>query len=353
MNESRKDYLDNIRWAVVLLVLVYHVGYLYNGVGVPGGIPGAENLAGFDVFCTIVYPWFMVLLFVIAGITSRYSLEKRTSGQFIRERTEKLLIPSTVGLFVIHWIIGYLNIRINGGLAYIPKFLIYPVSALSGSGPLWFVQMLFVFSCFLLLLKKVDPRDKIWEMCGKAGIPVILCLYFVIWGASHVLNTPVITVYRFGIYLAAYLIGYYIFSHESVQKEIEKMRIPTLALAIAGGIAYVLKEYGGNYTEAGCLQSALTNAYLWAAVLAILGFGRRHCGVQTAFTRYMTQNSYGIYVLHYLVLMLTCCFLQYHTQLPAIWKYLLALILGTGGTLLLNEIIKRIPGIRLIVLGKR
>lgn len=63
----RKPYLDNLRWATVVLVMVYHVCYLFNGVGVLGGIPGAHSLPLGDALATIVYPWVMVLLFVVAA----------------------------------------------------------------------------------------------------------------------------------------------------------------------------------------------------------------------------------------------------------------------------------------------
>ena len=36
----RKCYLDNIRWITVVLVVVYHVLYMYNAEGVAGGIGG-------------------------------------------------------------------------------------------------------------------------------------------------------------------------------------------------------------------------------------------------------------------------------------------------------------------------
>ena len=74
---------------------------MFNGVGAVGGIPDAANIPAFDTIEYIVYPWFMVLLFIIAGMSSRYSLQKRTGKQFIKERAVKLLIPSTLGLFVI------------------------------------------------------------------------------------------------------------------------------------------------------------------------------------------------------------------------------------------------------------
>ena len=53
----RKVYLDNIRWATVLLVLIYHVYYMFNGAGIPGGIPGAKSLPVFDAAAGAVYPW--------------------------------------------------------------------------------------------------------------------------------------------------------------------------------------------------------------------------------------------------------------------------------------------------------
>ncbi len=194
----RKFYLDNIRWATVFLVMIYHVCFLYNGSGILGGIPNAASIPVFDAFACMVYPWFMALLFIVAGISARYSLQKRTNRQFLKERTQKLLIPSTLGLFVVHWITGYLNIRIGGGLSYIPPALVYPIAVLSGIGPLWFIQMLFLFSCMLIVLTRLDKKDKLWALCQKAGLPVILPLFLLLFGASRILNMPVLTMYAPG-----------------------------------------------------------------------------------------------------------------------------------------------------------
>ena len=78
----------------------------------------------------------------------------------LRWTTVLLVLVYHLGLFVVHWITGYLNIRLGGGLSYIPKALIYPISVISGTGPLWFIQMLFLFSCILVLLRKLDPADR-------------------------------------------------------------------------------------------------------------------------------------------------------------------------------------------------
>lgn len=347
----RKTYIDNIRWVVVLIVLIYHVCYMFNGVGVPGGIPNAENIPAFDALAYVVYPWFMVLLFVVSGMSARYSLQKRTIKQFLRERAIKLLVPSTLGLFAIHWITGYLNIKMGGGLEYIPPALVYPISAISGTGPLWFIQMLFIFSCILVLLKKMDKNDIVWKVCKKANLPIILSLFVVIFGAAQVLNMPVLTTYRFGIYFAAFLIGYYVFSHEEVQKKIESVCIPMLCLAAIGAVCYTVYYFGSNYTSPKCLQSIITNLYLWIVVLAVIGCAKKHCDGETAFTRYMAKSSFGFYILHYPVLTVTCYILQYRFNFPAICNYVIALAAELFITCALYEVLKRVPMARYLILG--
>ena len=349
----RKTYIDNIRWATVLLVLIYHICYMFNGVGVLGGIPNAKNIPAFDVLAYVVYPWFMVLLFVISGISARYSLQKRNIKQFLKERAVKLLVPSTLGLFAIHWITGYFNIKIGGGLPYIPKALIYPISAVSGTGPLWFIQMLFVFSCILALIKKIDKKDKVWKVCKKANLPIILSLFVVIFGAAQILNMPVLTTYRFGIYFAAFFIGYYVFSHNEVQEKMERVCIPMLCLAVIGAICYTVYYFGSDYTASKCLKSIITNLYLWIVVLAILGCAKRYCGGETAFSRYMAKSSFGFYILHYPVLTVVCYLLHYCFDFPAIYNYVIAFVAELLITFALYEVLKRIPVLRYIILGMK
>ena len=345
----RKVYLDNIRWATVLLVAAYHVCYLFNGLGIPGGIPGAESLPVFDTFASAVYPWFMVLLFAVAGISARYALEKRTVRQFLRERRDKLLVPSTLGLFVVHWVTGYLNIKLGGGLEFIPAPLLYPIAAVSGIGPLWFAQMLFLFSCLLVPIRRLDRDGRLGELPGWA----VLLLFLPLWGSAQVLNLPVLTMYRFGIYLTVFLVGYFVLSRERIQRELERFCLPLLGTAIASGAVYTVRWLGKNFTEPECLQSLLTNFYAWAAVLAVLGCGRRYWNWENDFTRTMCRCSFGVYVLHYPVLITICYILREYAGFSALGNYLLALVIGLPGTFGAYELIRRIPVVRYLVLGQR
>lgn len=134
---------------------------------------------------------------------------------------------------------------------------------------------------------------------------------------------------------------------------VERMRWGTLAAAVIGAAAYGAWTNGQNFTDAAYLQSLWANVYLWAAVLAILGNARHYLHQERAVSRFFTQRSYALYVVHYPVLLLTASLLTERTTLPAALTYLLTLLIGFGATLGLSEIIRRIPGIRYLTLGIR
>ena len=133
----RKHYLDNIRWITVVIVVFYHVFYMYNAeglAGVAGKITDLE-VQYYDIFQYIVYPWFMILLFMVSGISSRLYLEKHTHNEFIRSRTRKLLVPSTIGLFAFQFLQGFVNVSLGGlferepDLPFLERHSAYGISA--------------------------------------------------------------------------------------------------------------------------------------------------------------------------------------------------------------------------------
>ena len=135
----RKHWMDNLRWVTVLLVLFYHVFYFYNNKGVFGGVGGFGDYPEVpqyqDVVMYVLYPWFMPLMFLLAGVSARYALEKHSAKEWFKSRTRKLLVPSTIGLFVFHWMVGYFNTIVAerlGLLDGLPLVVKYSVLSISG-----------------------------------------------------------------------------------------------------------------------------------------------------------------------------------------------------------------------------
>lgn len=81
----RKLYIDNIRWITVVLVVLYHVIYMFNGIETFGVIGPFSDVQYQDAFQYIVYPWFMLLLFAVSGMSARYELEHRSEKEFIKK----------------------------------------------------------------------------------------------------------------------------------------------------------------------------------------------------------------------------------------------------------------------------
>ncbi len=351
----RKPFLDNLRYGIVILVILYHVCYLFNSVGVISNvlIPGIPAL---DTVEYILYPWFMAALFLISGICARYSLEGQTPGQYLKSKLRRQLVPSIAIIFLFGWTIGWVTNQYtdmfagNGDL--IPLFVKYLVWSLSGMGVLWFLHELLIGEAVLVLLRKLDRKDRLWKLGGKANLLVLCLLALPLWGSAQILNTPLIEVYRHGFYLFSFLIGYFVFSHERVQAKLAKYAPLLLGVAGVLGAVYVATAFGKNYAEMSHLKAPLTNAYAWFAILALLGCGKRWLDRETAFTRYMAKRSFGFYVLHYPLLVLGAYGMDRYLRLP-VWSMYLLLPVAIGLVLPpLVALIKRLPILRTLILGE-
>lgn len=352
----RRPFLDNLRYSIVLLVILYHVFYLFNSVGVITNvaIPGIPAL---DAVLYVLYPWFMVTLFVISGICARYSLQRQTDCQFLRSKVRRQLIPSIAIIFIIDWTSGwvtgqYADMFGTAGDA-MPGFAKYLIWSLSGIGVLWFLHQLLICEVALVLLRKLDKHDRLHRLGSKVNILILCLLVFALWGSAQILNTPLIEVYRHGIYLFAFLIGYYVFSHERIQSLLAKHAPAFLAVSACLAVAYTAHLWGENYAAMDNLKAFLTNAYAWFATLAVLGAGKRWMDKETAFTRYMAGRSFGFYVLHYPILALGAYVLDTHLHLPVLAMYILLPILCALLLPPLVALLKRIPVLRTLVLGEK
>ena len=355
MNCMRRHYLDNIRWMTVALVVIYHVIYIYNAV-----MPPYRRIASFsetqvqDALLYILYPWFMILLFIVAGISSRCYLETHSIRDFVRTRTRKLLVPSTIGLVLFGWIQGLLNMSLAGGFDGIPdtmpRVAVFAIMVASGTGVLWFIQMLWLFSMLLALVRKFE-KGGLYALCGKANVFVLLLLGIPLYFSGLILNTPVVTVYRFGIYAFAFFLGYFVFSHENLIDRLAKIDIALGIATLLSGALYLYLHYGDKYAVMPTVNSVSAVAYAWLASLALLALMKRRYDRETAFTRFMTKRSFGLYVFHYFPLTLTAWLFARYAKLPAVPTYAIAVLSAFFGAFLLYEAVVRIPFVRWCLLG--
>ena len=364
----RRHWMDNLRWVTVLLVLLYHVFYFYNNKGVFGGIGGfgpyPEHPQYQDVIMYILYPWFMPLLFLLAGASVRYALEKHPAKEWFKSRTRKLLVPGTIGLLVFHWMVGYFNTAVaarSGALDGMPGVAKYIMWAVSGTGPLWFIQDLWLFSLLLLLIRKCDPKGRFHAWCGKMGIVPLILLGLLFWLGEHTLireprpESPdgLYNLYKPLFYLIPFLLGYFVFAHDVVQEKLAKAWVPLMGCAVVAGAVLVATTFGQDNTTPQYMGSPLNCLYGWLMCLAMMGWFKARFDRTSAFAGYMTRSSYGLYIVHYLVIASLGYMMKTYTQLPPVAMYAILTVAVFVLSPLLYEVIRRIPLIRWCILGEK
>ena len=368
MNTDRKHWIDNLRWATVLLVLFYHVIYFYNNKGVFGGIGGFGPYPEWhqyqDVVMYILYPWFMPLLFILAGISARCALQKQSAWKWLRARTRKLLVPGTIGLLVFHWMVGYFNTAVvakTGVFDGMPLPAKYLMMAVSGIGPLWFIQLLWLLSLVLLLVRALDRKDRFFNFCGKAGIVVILLLGVLFWAGEHTLIANprpdsadgLMNLYKPVFYLICLLLGYFVFANDAVQEKLKKYWIPLMAAAVVSGAVLIGLTFGQDNTSPQYMGSPLNCLYGWLACLAMMGWFAARFDRTGRFAGYMARSSFGLYIVHYLVVASLGYMMKTYTQMPPLAMYAILAVAVFTLSPVLYEILRRIPVIRWCVLGYR
>lgn len=333
-----------MRWGIVLLVVVFHVVDIFNSTGAILHFK-APGIPAIDSFAYFVYPWFMGCLFVIAGISARYSLSTRSPKEYARERVRKLLIPFLAGMLLLAPATTALSFTASNSwpqFATVPPLVLYFIMVAIGMGHLWFILELFAVSMVFLIIRYFDKNDKVWNLGGQANLGMILLLYVPLLGAAQIGNF--LAVFRNILFLALFLIGYFIFSHDSIQEKIKRYRIPLTVIALILCVVQTDVYWGQNFSE--IVNQPVVMLYTWTMILAVLGNAQAYLNFSNRYTAYLAKKSYLIYIFHYLPMITIAYLVTKMWHLPIIVNYILVLVFSCVATFIICELIPRIPGVR-------
>jgi len=323
---NRKHYLDNLRAFTIVLLFPFHIFMIYNNWGEAFYLHGKDILIT-SVFNIIASFWMMPLLFAVAGISSRYALEKRSAGEYTKERVSKLLIPLIFGVLLVIPIQPYIaGLFWHGQANYLDSFTkITDLSGYDGAftpGHLWFILFLFVISMvslpFMILYKN--------KAKGTLGdkMPLILVLLMgllpcigsllKIGGESDKSPTE---------NLAYFILGYFFLSNDNLLRKLEKYRFLLLGLFIlyAGFTAFFIDW---KFYEIAS----------WLGILMLLGMARRYLNFSGKVTAYLSKSSFGVYLFHqsWIVVMAFFIFKVTDNPIVQIPLILLSSVILTYGT---------------------
>ena len=87
--------------------------------------------------------------------------------------------------------------------------------------------------------------------------------------------------------------------------------------------------------------------------LALMALFKARFDCTGKFAGYMTRSSFGLYIVHYLVIASLGYMMKIYTNLPPVAMYLILAVAVFTLSPLIYEIIRRIPLIRWCVLGEK
>lgn len=345
----RKSYIDNLRNMAILLLFPVHTFMIWNDFGSKFYIWCGENRI-LSTLIVLVNPWFMPLLFVLAGMSARYALEKRTAKEFLIQRVHKLLIPFVGGmLFFVPLQSLYARKFFNnyeGGLFAHWKYFFTHLTDFSGydgaftPGHLWFILFLFLISLVTLPLFCRVPADGVVAKVEKLPVICVLLLFVPIWIFYYIGNFGG---FSLGKNLALYLAGYYVLSNERV---LEKLRENTARLT---GLCVVVTLVSVSlYYQFAYYGDLWMNFVGWLTILTLLVLGEKFLNRQTGFTVYFNRASYPVYILHQSILVA----LAYYVVEMCGWMPAQLVVIGGGSfglTVLLYEVMRRVPYVRKLI----
>ena len=361
----RRIWADNLRCIVVLLVVIYHCFYIFNSVGVFGGLGPFNEKQPVDMIEYALYPWFMALLFLLAGMSAKWSLDKRSSKEFFRGRSLKLLVPSTLGLFVLYWIVGYFNAIAGGGiegLQELPGLVRYLIYAVSGIGPLWFIQLLWLYSLILISIRALDKEGKFNDLVSRAfGTNVAVFIIVLFFGAFCYAGTiltnyeaPLMGLYRIPFYIVPFLFGYFFFSSDAFLERLRAFGPYGLVLFLLMAVLYTLRWYPECYTSSVVQEHWTTVVFASLGSVCLLSAALRYLDRPIPFlSSFLVPRSYGIYLLHYLPLVVFAYYMKQFTDLSPEQIYPILLVSVPIVSIALYDVLRHIPVVRWLVLGMK
>jgi glucans biosynthesis protein C len=342
----RKNYLDNLRNMMILLLFPVHTFMIWNNFGRKFYIwAGADKIL--STLIVAVNPWFMPLLFAVAGISARYSLLKRSKKEFLVERVKKLLVPFITGLvFLVPVQTLYARkyfFEYKGNYIDNIVYFFTHITDMTGydgcftPGQLWFILFLFIISILFLVLNKFISYEKVEKYSSRLNVWQILAMFIPVALLYYVGNFGSFSI---GKCFTLFILGYYVLSNDNVLEIIRRNVKLILVLFAVSEVTLIILFYRMSFYE-----DIFVNFTAWTGILAFVSVGEKFLDKSTFFTKYFNAASYPVYILHQSILVAAA----YYTVININNLILRITIIMLGSflvTIACYEIINRIPIIR-------
>ncbi|MFW6641912.1 acyltransferase family protein [Nocardiopsis algeriensis] len=361
----RLHYVDNLRVALTVLVVLHHAAVTYSHIPVWYYLETPQDASAglLDVFVILNQTYFMGLFFLLAGFFVPASADRRGVAGHVRERLVRLGVPFLLFVVLLR------PLLVLPGHEEGPLWLYLVLSY--DPGPMWFVEVLLLFTLVHAAVRAVrgrrrapaaverpadgEPLRWLWPVVAfTVALGVVTFLWRWAFPAPY---WPVVGLPSPGYvpqYAALFAVGAVAFRRNWAA------RLPgsagwygmATALAALAGYGSLLVLTGGQMADPGsvAVMAAIVLEMFLAvgAVLALVVFFRRFVDGGGPLARFLSDNAFAVYVLHPLVLVAGGLALA-GWEAPAVAKFAVLGVLAVPCCWALAWAVRALPAVRRVL----
>jgi surface polysaccharide O-acyltransferase-like enzyme len=347
---NRIHWLDNLRTIIILFVVLYHVGGVYEAADMWGWfwiVDDPATITWVGIVGIIFDIMVMPTMFFIAGYLMPASIKNKTGWEFIKGKFKRLMVPWLVAVFTLIPIYRVIFLY-SRNLPQEHWSTYFHITNPNSQNWLWFLPVLFAFDILYLLL--IKTKIKIPNISFKVAVLGCFIIGFAysffiggILGFRSWTLTPIIDFEneRLLMYFMTFLLGV-LYNQRNAFSEIPQSK--TL-YTVVNSISWIpitfhifVRLFPFFYPE-GFSITPLYRLIWWSSfylsLLCLL-----YLMVET-FWRYfdktgkiwgvLNRNSYGVYIIHVIVIGVFGTLLL-NLNIPALVKYPSLIILTYMGS---------------------
>jgi glucan biosynthesis protein C len=335
---ARLYYVDWLRVIATLGVFLFHASNVFNVADFV--IKNAETSLVVTIFQAFFFPWGMPLFFLIAGAGTWFAMRRRSAGQYVRERTSRLLVPFIVGSILfgpIQLFLEWSN-KTQRGVRQGP-FLDFVKARPWSIGPrffgvvgyhMWFLGFLFCFSLlslplFLWFRGAAGQRfiSRMARLCEhRSGILLFILPLAIVRLSLHPFFPYEHDWADFFCFMSFFILGYLLFADRRFVQAIRRDWPITLGVGIAAFLAFaaIILLTGDIDIEAGPRTLldfvwwglVAVNSWCWTAF--VLFIGMRYLNHTNKWLQYGQEAILPFFVVHQPVIVVIAYFVvQWNT----------------------------------------
>lgn len=349
---ERLIYIDLIKVFLTCMVVIHHAGQAY---GNTGGVWIISEKHQIDFLPTLFFlnaAYMMGFYFFISGYFIYFSLKQKSKIKLIRERLIKLGLPLLFFMLIIftplHFILS------DGKTNYVRfAFDLYFNQPPLSLGHLWFVASLLVYFFIYLLLNKLEIKGndkgpfKDWYpliyMAFLIPINIFIRKYYpidkwVTWGIP-------IEIAHLPQYFSLFLLGITFNKYKWLENIKTYTGLIYFGFAI---ILFVTKNYAYSVLPKLWVESFIESFLCVGICLGLLVVFKKYFNKMNTFTKIVSDNSYGIYLFHLLIVIgLQLFFRDYNINTNV--KFVLVSILGIVISCTVSHFLRKNRMIRMVI----